>query len=66
MQAFSSLIPVYGEVVCCVINRAVYRDIGGSDPERMAAPKVAEYVEQQFKDTCVQVSMFCKNIENVS
>jgi leucyl aminopeptidase len=33
----------------------VYRDIGGSDPERMAAPKVAEYVEQQFQDTCIKV-----------
>jgi leucyl aminopeptidase len=44
--------------LCCLLgNRAVYRDIGGSDPERMAAPRVAEYVEQQFKDTCVQVSM---------
>ncbi|XP_032808306.1 putative aminopeptidase W07G4.4 isoform X2 [Petromyzon marinus] len=34
-------------------GRVVYRDIGGSDPERMAAPKVAEYLETIFKDTTV-------------
>jgi hypothetical protein len=39
---------------CC---RSVYRDIGGSDPERMAAPKVAEYVEQLFKNSCIKVSI---------
>jgi len=38
-------------------GRTVYRDIGGSDPERMAAPKVVEYVQQQFKDTCVQIEV---------
>jgi leucyl aminopeptidase len=37
--------------------RTVYRDIGGSDPERMAAPRVAEYVENTFKDTCVKVTV---------
>ncbi|XP_062854766.1 putative aminopeptidase W07G4.4 [Trichomycterus rosablanca] len=36
-------------------GRVVYRDIGGSDPERMAAPRVAEYVQEIFKSTCVQV-----------
>ncbi|KAB5567819.1 hypothetical protein PHYPO_G00237220 [Pangasianodon hypophthalmus] len=35
----------------------VYRDIGGSDPERMAAPRVAEYVQEVFKDTSVQVKV---------
>jgi len=29
-------------------GRIVARDIGGSDPERMAAPRVAEYVEEIF------------------
>lgn len=38
-------------------GRTVYRDIGGSDPERMAAPRVAEYVLEQFKDTCVQIEV---------
>lgn len=38
-------------------GRTVYRDIGGSDPERMAAPRVAEYVESIFKDTCVKVTV---------
>ncbi|XP_026851418.2 putative aminopeptidase W07G4.4 [Electrophorus electricus] len=36
-------------------GRVVYRDIGGSDPERMAAPRVAEYVTELFCNTCVQV-----------
>lgn len=31
------------------------RDIGGSDPERMAAPRVSEYVQTVFKDSPVQV-----------
>jgi len=38
-------------------GRIVCRDIGGSDPERMAAPRVAEYVEHIFKDTCVKVNV---------
>lgn len=35
--------------------RLVCRDIGGSDPERMAAPRVAEYVQELFTDSPVQV-----------
>ena len=35
--------------------RLVCRDIGGSDPERMAAPRVTEYVQALFKDSPVQV-----------
>uniref|UniRef100_A0A4W4GM17 Cytosol aminopeptidase domain-containing protein n=1 Tax=Electrophorus electricus TaxID=8005 RepID=A0A4W4GM17_ELEEL len=38
-------------------GRVVYRDIGGSDPERMAAPRVAEYVTELFCNTCVQVTI---------
>lgn len=38
-------------------GRLVYRDIGGSDPERMAAPRVAEYVEELFKDSPVKVEV---------
>ncbi|XP_036383475.1 putative aminopeptidase W07G4.4 [Megalops cyprinoides] len=38
-------------------GRLVCRDIGGSDPERMAAPRVAEYVEALFKDSPVDVSV---------
>ena len=30
--------------------RYVCRDIGGSDPERMAAPRVEEYLRELFKD----------------
>jgi len=29
-------------------GRAVGRDIGGGDPERMAPPRVAEYVQELF------------------
>jgi leucyl aminopeptidase len=29
--------------------RIVTRDIGGSDPERMAAPRVVDYVKETFK-----------------
>lgn len=36
-------------------DRVAYRDIGGSDPERMAAPRVAEYVQEMFKNSPVQV-----------
>jgi len=35
--------------------RAVCRDIGGSDPERMAAPRVSDYVQEIFKNTCIKV-----------
>ena len=38
-------------------GRAVARDIGGSDPERMSAPKVVEYVDQLFKNTCIKVNV---------
>ncbi|MBN3294979.1 YH24 aminopeptidase, partial [Amia calva] len=38
-------------------GRLVCRDIGGSDPERMAAPRVAEYVQEVFKDSPVEVSV---------
>ncbi|KAL4635984.1 putative aminopeptidase W07G4.4 isoform X1 [Arapaima gigas] len=38
-------------------GRVVCRDIGGSDPERMAAPRVAEYVQSIFKDSSVEASV---------
>ncbi|XP_051950434.1 putative aminopeptidase W07G4.4 [Xyrauchen texanus] len=38
-------------------GRFVYRDIGGSDPERMAAPRVADYVQTVFKDSPVKVTV---------
>lgn len=44
--------------IFCVWFRFVYRDIGGSDPERMAAPRVAEYVQAVFKDSPVTVSVY--------
>ncbi|XP_030593412.1 putative aminopeptidase W07G4.4 [Archocentrus centrarchus] len=38
-------------------GRLAYRDIGGSDPERMAAPRVAEYIQELFKNSPVQVEV---------
>ncbi|TWW60131.1 putative aminopeptidase W07G4.4 [Takifugu flavidus] len=38
-------------------GRLACRDIGGSDPERMAAPRVAEYVEELFKNSPVKVDI---------
>ncbi|KAE8291886.1 putative aminopeptidase W07G4.4 [Larimichthys crocea] len=38
-------------------GRLACRDIGGSDPERMAAPRVADYVVELFKDSPVQVEV---------
>lgn len=38
-------------------GRRACRDIGGSDPERMAAPRVAEYVEELFNDSPVKVEV---------
>jgi len=35
----------------------VCRDIGGSDPERMAAPRVSDYVQEVFKNTCIKVML---------
>merc|ERR1719474_1351588 len=38
-------------------GRIVARDIGGSDPKRMAAPRVEEYVHEAFKGTKVKVEV---------
>lgn len=38
-------------------GRIVARDIGGSDPERMAAPRVAQYVEEIFSDSQTKVKV---------
>eukprot|EP00096_Caligus_rogercresseyi_P015353 TRINITY_DN779_c0_g1_i1.p1 TRINITY_DN779_c0_g1~~TRINITY_DN779_c0_g1_i1.p1 ORF type:complete len:515 (-),score=181.97 TRINITY_DN779_c0_g1_i1:11-1555(-) len=38
-------------------GRSVSRDIGGSDPERMAPPRVEEYVRSVFKDTGVRIEV---------
>lgn len=38
------------------LGRAVGRDIGGADPERMAPPRVADYVSAIFdQDSSVKV-----------
>ncbi|XP_033756916.1 putative aminopeptidase W07G4.4 [Pecten maximus] len=38
-------------------GRIMTRDIGGSDPERMAAPRVEEYVTSMFRNTAVKVTV---------
>ena len=38
-------------------GRAVSRDIGGSDPERMAAPRVEEYVREEFSGSGVTIEV---------
>ena len=37
--------------------RYVCLDIGGSDPERMAAPRVEEYIQELFAGSPVSVSI---------
>ena len=45
------------EVVNAIeLGRIVTRDIGGSDPERMAAPKVVEYVKTALESTEIKVA----------
>jgi len=39
------------------LGRVVGRDIGGSDPERMAPPRVAEYVQDLFQQTSDKVNV---------
>lgn len=43
--------------LCILIVHFDIRDIGGSDPERMAAPRVAEYVREMFEGTLVKVEV---------
>jgi leucyl aminopeptidase len=38
-------------------GRFIGRDIGGGDPERMAPPMVAEYVQKAFQGTAVKVEV---------
>merc|ERR1711962_138867 len=48
---------VMKEALAIETGRIVCRDIGGSDPERMAAPRVEEYVRNFFQGTKVQVEV---------
>ena len=46
------------------LGRVVGRDIGGADPERMAPPRVAEYVQDLFdKSSGVKVGSLNRPIE---
>jgi len=48
---------VLKEALAIETGKVVCRDIGGSDPERMAAPRVEEYVRECFKGTNVKVEV---------
>jgi len=48
---------VMEEAVAMEAGRVVCRDIGGSDPERTAAPRVEEYVKQHFNGSRVKVEV---------
>lgn len=52
---FHHIVSITRSLVPSCFLRLAYRDIGGSDPERMAAPRVAEYVQELFKDSPVKV-----------
>ena len=45
------------EALAIETGRVVSRDIGGSDPERTAAPRVEEYVRNLFSGTNVKVEV---------
>ena len=44
------------QLQCDLYCRYVCQDIGGSDPERMAAPRVEEYICELFEGSPVKVS----------
>ena len=44
------------QLLCDPYHRYVCQDIGGSDPERMAAPRVEEYIRELFEGSPVKVS----------
>ena len=46
------------QLLCDPYHRFVCQDIGGSDPERMAAPRVEEYICELFEGSPVKVSWF--------
>jgi len=48
---------VLTEALIIEAGRVVSRDIGGSDPERMAAPRVEEYVREAFQESGVKVEV---------
>ena len=47
------------------VIRYVCQDIGGSDPERMAAPRVEEYIRELFHGSAVKVSLVVLNLSRV-
>jgi len=38
-------------------GRIISRDIGGSDPERMAAPRVEEYIRKEFEGSAIKIEV---------
>jgi leucyl aminopeptidase len=51
---------IYLFICLCIIiyfARSVARDIGGSDPERMAPPNVEQYIHDVFGNTDIKVEV---------
>ena len=53
----SSTESVHKLAVALERGRIAARDIGGSDPERMAPPRVEEYVRELFDGSSIQVEV---------
>ncbi|CAG4930281.1 unnamed protein product [Parnassius apollo] len=51
----AALQPLLRTAVALERGRALARDIGGADPERMSPPNVAKHVRDAFADSCVRV-----------
>lgn len=43
-------------------GRRVARDIGGSDPERMAASRIADYLQEEFQN-CPDVAISVTDVD---
>ena len=48
---------VFNRALAIEAGRAVARDIGGSDPERMSAPKTADYCSELFKNSNIKMEI---------
>lgn len=44
-------------------GRRVARDIGGADPERMAPPRCADYIQEAFKAGTIKVTLQHENYQ---
>ena len=54
-SSLATTFQIPGNAALVIFLRIVARDIGGSDPERMAAKRVEEYVKKTFEGDMVKV-----------